>query len=160
MLTHGLPGVAIGAEPADPQAMQRRPRSPDEQVLGAGLWQRIAWTGTLIAAVTLAAALWARSIGAPWQTMTYVVLGLAQLGVAIALRRPRPRGERRLRFLDVAVAGALVSQVGPLFIPPLRELLGLHALSAAELVVAAAFAILPGLVVAARRVWKARKEQP
>ncbi|MEU4293120.1 cation-transporting P-type ATPase [Kribbella sp. NPDC026596] len=161
MLTHGLPGVAIGAEPADPRAMRRDPRSPDEQVLGAGLWQRIAWTGTLIAAVTIAAALWTHSTGGPWQTMAYVVLGLAQLGVAIALRRPRPSGERRrLRFLDAAVAGALVAQVGPLFVPPLRELLSLHALSASELAIAAAFAVVPGLTVAARRVWTARKEQP
>ncbi|WP_406054680.1 cation-translocating P-type ATPase [Kribbella sp. NBC_00889] len=158
MLTHGLPGVAIGAEPADPQAMRRGPRSPDEQVLGAGLWQRVAWTGALITAVTLAAALWARSIGAPWQTMAYIVLGVAQLGVAIALRRPRPDGERRLRFLDVAVLGALVAQVGPLFVPPLRDLLSLQALSVSELAVAVGFAILPGLVVAVRRVRKTRRQ--
>jgi Ca2+-transporting ATPase len=154
MLTHGLPGVAIGAEPADPRAMRRGPRSPDEQILGAGLWQRVAWTGALITAVTLAAALWARSAGAPWQTMVYVVLGVAQLGVALALRRPS--GDRRLRFLDVAVAGALVAQVGPLLLPPLRDLLGLHPLSVVELAVAIGFAILPGLVVAIRRVRKAR----
>ncbi len=158
MLTHGLPGVAIGAEPADPKAMRRGPRSPDEQVLGAGLWQRVAWTGALITAVTLAAALWADSAGAPWQTMTYVVLGVAQLGVAIALRRPRPDGERRLRFLDVAVVGALLAQVGPLFVPPLRELLSLQALSLAELAVAVGFAILPGVVVAIRRVRKSRRQ--
>ncbi|MEV0804037.1 cation-transporting P-type ATPase [Kribbella sp. NPDC050281] len=158
MLTHGLPGVAIGAEPADPQAMRRGPRSPDEQVLGAGLWQRVAWTGALITAVTLAAALWARSIGAPWQTMAFIVLGVAQLGVAIALRRPRPDGERRLRFLDVAVLGALVAQVGPLFVPPLRDLLSLQALSVSELAVAVGFAILPGLVVAIRRVRKTRRQ--
>ncbi|MEU4293798.1 cation-translocating P-type ATPase C-terminal domain-containing protein [Kribbella sp. NPDC026596] len=131
--------------------MRRGPRSPREQVLGAGLWQRVAWTGALIAAVTLAAALCIRATGGPWQTMAYVVLGMAQLGVAIALRRPRPRGERRLRFLDVAVLGALLAQIGPLFVPPLRELLSLHALSASELAVAATFAILPGLIVAVRR---------
>ncbi|MEI8406546.1 MULTISPECIES: cation-translocating P-type ATPase [unclassified Kribbella] len=157
MLTHGLPGVAIGAEPADPQAMRRGPRAPDEQVLGAGLWQRIAWTGALIAAVTLASAIWARSTAVPWQTMTYLVLGLAQLGVAIALRRPRPQGERRLRFLDVAVAGALVAQCGPLFVSPLRDLLHLQPLSASQFAIAAAFAVLPGLVVAIRRILKAQK---
>ena len=158
MLTHGLPGVAIGAEPADPQAMRRGPRSPDEQVLGAGLWQRVAWTGALITAVTLAAALWARSVGAPWQTMTYVVLGVAQLGVAIALRRPRPDGERRLGFLDVAVVGALLAQVGPLFVTPLRDLLSLQTLSLSELAVAVGFAVLPGLVVAIRRFRKTRRQ--
>jgi hypothetical protein len=39
-------------------------------------------------------------------------------------------------------------------------LLSLHALSASELAIAAAFAVVPGLTVAARRVWTARKEQP
>ncbi|MGW1342668.1 cation-translocating P-type ATPase [Kribbella sp. NPDC002412] len=156
LLTHGLPGVAIGAEPADPRAMRRGPRSPDEQVLGSGLWQRIAWTGTLIAAVTLAGALWARSTGAPWQAMTYLILGLAQLGVAIALRRPRPRGEPRLRFLDIAVAGALVAQVVPLLLPPLRDLLSLQPLSLTQFAAALAFAAVPGLVVALVRLRRPR----
>jgi Ca2+-transporting ATPase len=52
MLTHGLPGVALGAEPAQPDVMQQRPRSPSEFVLGSGLWRRIAWTGLLIAVVS------------------------------------------------------------------------------------------------------------
>jgi Ca2+-transporting ATPase len=156
MLTHGLPGVAIGAEPADPQAMLRRPRSPNEQVLGAGLWQRIAWTGGLIAVVTLAAAIWARSTAAPWQTMIYLVLGVAQLGVAIALRRPSSRGDRRLRFLDVAVGGALLAQCGPLFLAPLRDLLHLQPLTMSQLAMAAVCAVIPGLAVAIRRLWSSR----
>ncbi|HEU4947194.1 MAG TPA: cation-transporting P-type ATPase [Kribbella sp.] len=152
MLTHGLPGVALGAEPADPRAMHRGPRSPREQVLGAGLWQRIAWTGSLIAAVTLGAALWARSSGAPWQTIVYLVLGVAQLGVAMALRRPRPSGAGRLRFLDLAVAGAFLLQVGPVAVAPLQNLLGLEPVTAAELAVAVAFALIPGAVVAVLRL--------
>lgn len=35
------------------------PRSPSESVLGGGLWQRIAWTGALIGAVTLVVGFWA-----------------------------------------------------------------------------------------------------
>ncbi|TWD84593.1 Ca2+-transporting ATPase [Kribbella amoyensis] len=152
MLTHGLPGVAIGAEPADPKAMRRPPRPPAEQVLGAGLWQRVAWTGALIAVITLAVAVGARAIGSPWQTMTYLVLGLAQLGVALALRRPRPRGSRQPRFLDYAVAGALVAQVAPVYVPALRDLLGLTLLSPGELAVAVLAASVPGLAVAVRRL--------
>ena len=45
LLTHGLPGVALGSEPADPAAMRRPPRPPAESVLGAGLWQRIVRVG-------------------------------------------------------------------------------------------------------------------
>ncbi|HEY3560632.1 MAG TPA: cation-transporting P-type ATPase [Kribbella sp.] len=152
MLTHGLPGVAIGAEPADPKTMRQRPRPPQEQILGAGLWQRIAATGTLITAVTLTAALWARSVGAPWQTMSCLVLGLAQLGVALALRRPHPPGARHLRFLDLAVAGAVAAQLLPLVLEPLRDLLALQPMTGTELLYACALASLPGLATAARRI--------
>jgi Ca2+-transporting ATPase len=60
LLTHGPPGVALGSEPADPGVMRHPPRPPAENVLGAGLWQRIARVGVVIAAVTLGVALWAR----------------------------------------------------------------------------------------------------
>ena len=36
LLTHGLPGLALGSEPGDPDAMHHPPRPPDETVLGAG----------------------------------------------------------------------------------------------------------------------------
>ena len=65
LLTHGLPGVALGSEPADPGAMRRPPRPPAESVLGAGLWPRIARVGVIIAAVTLAVALWVRPPAGP-----------------------------------------------------------------------------------------------
>lgn len=156
MLTHGLPGVALGAEPADPKAMSRGPRSPAEHVLGGGLWQRIAWTGTLISLVAIAAGVWAERTGAPWQTMTFIVLGLAQLGVAMALRRPRTPGTSRVRFLDLAVAGAGIAQLLPLVFAPLRELLGLETLTPTQLGVALAVAAVPGLAVRALRRFRRR----
>src|SRR5205823_13975524 len=67
LLTHGLPGVALGSEPADPAAMRRPPRPPAESVLGAGLWQRIVRVGVVIAAVTLVVALWGPASGRPRQ---------------------------------------------------------------------------------------------
>ena len=68
LLTHGLPGVALGSEPVDPAVMRRPPRPPAESVLGAGLWQRILRVGIVITAVTLGVALWAHATGRPWQT--------------------------------------------------------------------------------------------
>ena len=121
MLTHGLPGVALGAEPAEPGIMRRRPRSPDEYVLASGLWRQITWTGGLIAAVTLAVGWWAEAHDRPGQTLVFLVLGLAQLGVAIALRRRGERGTRRLRFLDVAVLGAVLLQLAGIYFAPLAE---------------------------------------
>ena len=90
LLTHGLPGVALGSEPADPGAMRRPPRPPAESVLGAGLWQRIVRVGVVIAAVTLGVAVWGHATGRPWQSMAFFALGTTQL--AVAARLPRPPG--------------------------------------------------------------------
>ncbi|WP_211222512.1 cation-translocating P-type ATPase [Actinokineospora enzanensis] len=143
LLTHGLPGVALGAEPAAPGLMRARPRPPAESILGAGLWHRIAWTGALIAAATLGVGLWVAHTGGPWQTAVFLTLGLAQLGTALALRRPG----RRPRFLDLAVAGALALQLAALFLRPLRDLLNTEPLVAADVVPAVLAAAVPGIAV-------------
>jgi P-type Ca2+ transporter type 2C len=145
MLTHGLPGVALGAEPASRGIMRAAPRSPQEFVLGGGLWQRVAWTGALIGAITLGVGAWAQATGRPWQSLVFVCLGLAQLGIAMALRQPGSR--RRLRFLDLAVAGSVLLQLAGIYLPPLRALLGTHPVTAADLALVAAVAAVPGLAV-------------
>jgi Ca2+-transporting ATPase len=162
LLTHGLPGVALGAEPAEPGTMRRPPRSPQESVLGGGLWQGVTVAGALIAATVLAVGVGAHAAGRPWQSMVFVVLGLAQLGVALAVRAPRtgrrPAGRRfgRVRGgnpgLLVAVALSAVLQVAGVLLEPLRALLGTVALSPAELAACAAAALLPGLALRLRRL--------
>ncbi|MFD5432978.1 cation transporting ATPase C-terminal domain-containing protein [Kitasatospora sp. NPDC127067] len=37
LLTHGLTGVAMGAEPASADAMTQPPRPPDQHILGSGV---------------------------------------------------------------------------------------------------------------------------
>ncbi|MFI5911888.1 cation-translocating P-type ATPase [Dactylosporangium sp. NPDC051541] len=145
MTTHGLPGVALGGEPAEPGLMRRPPRRPGEAILG-GLIGRIALTGALITAVALGAALWTRHTGGPWQAMLFTVLGLAQLGVALAVRS---RGARTHNWgLDLAVALSLALQLGALWVPWLRDLLGTEPLNLWQLAAAAGFAAVPGLVMA------------
>jgi Ca2+-transporting ATPase len=146
MLTHGVPGVALGAEPADPSTMRMPPRSPHQFVLGGGLWRRIAWTGALIALVTLGVGWWSYRTGGAWQSATFLTLGLAQLGVALAVRRRGPP-----RFLDAAVASAVLLQLAGVYLAPVRALLGTQAVGPRELVVATLAALVPGLVVAVSR---------
>ncbi|WP_406164680.1 HAD-IC family P-type ATPase [Streptomyces sp. NBC_00996] len=71
LLTHGLPGVALGAEPVAPDTMGHPPRPPEESVLGAGLWLRILFMGAFVAMVTLVVGVWARETGRPWQSMVF-----------------------------------------------------------------------------------------
>jgi Ca2+-transporting ATPase len=145
LLTHGLPGVALGAEPAEPGTMRRPPRSPQESVLGDGLVRAVLVTGALIATVTLGAGVVAYHLDRAWQSIVFVVLGLAQLGVALSVRVRRRPGERGNRALLYAVALSAVLQVAGVLLPPLRALLGTDPLTAAELLACAATATLPAL---------------
>jgi Ca2+-transporting ATPase len=152
LLTHGVPGVALGAEPAEPGLMRRPPRSPQDSILGGGLLRAVLVGAALIATVSLGAGVVAHQLGRPWQSMVFVVLGLAQLGVALAVRAPRRRGGPGNRALPVAVAVSAALQLAGVLLPPLRELLGTEPLSMLDLLGAAAVATLPGLgLVLARR---------
>jgi Ca2+-transporting ATPase len=140
LLTHGLPGVALGSEPVDPDVMRRPPRPPEESVLGAGLWQRIARVGVVIAAVTLGVGLWGHATGRPWQSMAFFALGATQLAVA-AGSRVRP-GTLANPALLVAIAGALGLQFAGLYVPFLNELLKTKPLGLADLLIVFALSTL------------------
>ncbi len=146
MLTHGPPGVAFGAEPVDPAVMKQPSRHPEESVLGDGLGLQILFLGSVIAAVALAAGLAADVSGQPVQSHVFLVLGLAQLGVAMALRSPR-RGRtwRHGRSLEAAVAVSAVLLLAALYVPALQDLLHTKPLEAAALLPLFALSMIPGV---------------
>jgi P-type Ca2+ transporter type 2C len=155
LLTHGLPGVALGSEPAPPDVLRHPPRPPAESVLGAGLWQRILRVGVIIAAVTLGVAVWGHATGRPWQSMAFFALGATQLAVALG-SRARP-GTRANPMLLVAVAGALALQFAGLYLPPLQDLLGTQPLPLVDLLV---ISVLSTLGYAAVRLDRIVHPQP
>ena len=144
LLTHGIPGVAMGAEPAEAGVLRRRPRSPQESVLGDGLLRSVLIGGLVVAAVVLGAGVTAHQLGRPWQSVIFVVLGLAQLGVALAVRATPEPGTRRNWSLLGAVAVSAVLQVGGVLLAPLQTLLGTESLTVTELSACAVVALLPG----------------
>ncbi|WP_245563598.1 cation-translocating P-type ATPase [Longispora albida] len=151
MLTHGLPGVALGAEPGDRDAMHQPPRRPGSAILGGGLAAQIAVLGALITLVAGGMAIAASRSGWPWQTVLFTTLGLAQLGVALAVRaRPEP-GQARTWWLPAAVALSLGGQLAALWLPPLRTLLGTESLNLNQLLACVAAASVPGIALAAFR---------
>jgi Ca2+-transporting ATPase len=160
LLTHGLPGVALGAEPAEPDVMRRPPRSPQESILGGGLLRDVLVTGALITVVALGAGITAYHLELPWQSVIFVVLGLAQLGVALAVRVPRGAGGRGNPALLAAVALSAVLQVAGVLVPALRELLGTEWLTGTQLLGCAAVATLPGLALALGRRWRRSTREP
>ncbi|MGW4964074.1 cation-translocating P-type ATPase [Nonomuraea sp. NPDC004186] len=140
LLTHGLPGVALGGEPAIPGSMATPPRPPSQSILGAGLWQRLIRIAVILTAVTLGVAIWAHQTGRPWQSMAFFALGATQLGVALG-SRTRP-GTLANPTLLLAVVGALVLQLAGLYLPPLQELLGTQPLALGDLLIVGALSVL------------------
>ncbi|MFD0377043.1 cation-translocating P-type ATPase [Streptomyces sp. NPDC127112] len=121
LLTHGLTGVAMGAEPAAPDAMRRPPRPPGRHILAAGVWQRLLSLASAVTVVSLLAGTAARAWGLPWQSVLFLALLAAQLGVALGLRgrlltRANP-------FLPASVAGSALLAAAALHVPALRSLL-------------------------------------
>ncbi len=146
MLTHGLPGVAFGAEPVSPDVMRTPSTSPRASVLGGGLGRQIALVGTLIAAVSVAAGFWAEWRGVHVQTAIFLTIGMAQLGVALALRVRVPRTWRQ-RGLELSVLAAALLQLIAVQLPVLQELLGTQSVSAPELGQLLVLAAVPGTLV-------------
>jgi P-type Ca2+ transporter type 2C len=139
LITHGLPGLALGFERAEPDTMRRAPRAPDENIFGRGLWQQIVADGLVTAVVALGLAVWVYRGGGPWQTMLFTTLALLQLGDAFAVRSEKTStftlGLSTNRFLLFAVLGTLVAQLAVIYVGPLQQLFSTEALSVGELVI-------------------------
>jgi Ca2+-transporting ATPase len=149
LLTHGITGVAIGAEPASPHAMNQPPRPPAQSVLGDGLWQRVIVVSVLLSAVTLALGVWAHEDGRAWQTMIFLALTCLQLGVALGLRPVQLTKQNPL--LPVAVAGSFLLALAGVYLPVLQGLLGTAALPTDDLALAVGTGALGWLAVRVTR---------
>jgi Ca2+-transporting ATPase len=87
LVTDGLPGIALAAEPCEPGIMTRPPRPPQESIFAHGLWQHTVWVGLLIGGLSILTqwiALQTRPDHA--QSMVFMVLTLGQLFHALAIR--------------------------------------------------------------------------
>lgn len=142
LLTHGLPGLALGTEPMDPDAMHRPPRPPDESVFARGLWQHVLVFGALTATVSLTLGVWGERTGRPWRTMIFMSLALLQLWSALAARAEHrssfalPLGTNR--FLALSVFGSVALQLVLPYTPGIRDALTLDALDLGTLLIVVA----------------------
>ncbi len=140
LVTDGLPGIALAVEPEEPGVMERPPRPPRESVFAHGLWQHVVWVGLLMAGVTLLLQAWAYHAGsANWQTMTFTVLALSQLGHVLAIRAERTSVFRLGFFSNRALIGAVALTLGlqlaTLYVPALHPVFKTAPLTATELAI-------------------------
>jgi len=138
LVTDGLPGLALAAEPHERGVMERPPRPPKESIFADGLGLHVVWVGVLMGAVSLVTQAAAyRLPDMPWQTMVFSVLCLSQLGHVLAVRSDRESlfalGLRSNRPLLAAVSITIGLQLAVVYLPVLQPVFKTTALGPGEL---------------------------
>jgi len=138
LVTDGLPGLALAAEPAEKGIMQRPPRPPKESIFAHGMWLHVIWVGLLMGGASIFTQAWAIAHGsAHWQSMVFTVLTLSQMGNVLAIRSERESLFRQGLFsnrpLLLAVSITFALQMAVLYVPALNPIFKTAPLNAAEL---------------------------
>ena len=116
LVTDGLPALALGMEPAEPDIMQRAPRPPREPVITLQRGGMIVAHGMLIALVCVAA-YWLSYRGDPnklaWaRSVTFSVAAFSQLFFAIGCRSDRAIAPGRGFFANPSLLLAILLSAG------------------------------------------------
>jgi Ca2+-transporting ATPase len=165
LVTDGLPGLALAAEPAERGVMRRPPRPPGESLFARGMWQHILLVGLLLGGLCLALQAWALSAGqAHWQTMVFTVLTLGQMAHVMAIRsEEQPLWRLGLRSnlpLLGAVLLTFVLQMATIYVPALNPIFKTEPLSAGELAICIAAAALVWVAVEIEKAWRRGRRFP
>ncbi|MDP2168502.1 MAG: cation-translocating P-type ATPase [Thermodesulfovibrionales bacterium] len=138
LVTDGLPGLALSAEPAEKGIMQRPPRHPKESIFAHRLGTHIIWVGLLMGFVSIFTQAWSIRTGhAHWQTMVFTVLCLSQMGHVLAIRSDREslfsQGLLSNKPLLGAFALTFALQMATIYVPVLNPIFKTEPLTAGEL---------------------------
>ncbi len=151
LVTDGLPAIALGFEPSEPDVMKHKPRPPKESIFAHGIGFHIIWVGTWIGITTLLGFVWAlnRSGGeildpsddalALARTVAFSVLALSQVfhvsaihsGTAAFWKVPLWKN----KLLLIAVIATALLQMLVIYEPFAQEVMGTVDLDATELLV-------------------------
>jgi Ca2+-transporting ATPase len=138
LVTDGLPGLALAAEPEDPSLMHRPPRPPGESLFAHGLWQHMLWVGLLIAGLSIFSQAYAiRSGSTHWQTVVFTVLTLSQMAHVLAVRSETHSVFTVGLFSNLPLLGAvsltIALQLAAIYVPALQQVFKTASLTVAEL---------------------------
>ena len=141
LVTDGLPGLALGFEPAEPGVMKRRPHPPGESIFARGLGWYILWAGPVMGLIALVTGwLYWRAGDEAWQTMLFTVLTISQMFHVMAIRQERGSlfraGLMSNKLLLGAVMLTILLQFALLYVPFLQDIFGLVTLDLSHVVIA------------------------
>jgi Ca2+-transporting ATPase len=145
LVTDGLPALALALEPGEKDLMARPPAEPGESIFARGIGAYILRIGLVFAAFSIALMLYAARSGAPWKTMVFTTLCLAQMGHALAARSDRPLLQVPAfsnPWLLAAVGTTTLLQLLLLYVRPLAGFFGTVPLSLRDLAICVGVSLL------------------
>jgi Ca2+-transporting ATPase len=157
LVTDGVPALALALEPGEEGLMQRPPAEPGESIFARGIGSYILRIGVVFAVITIVLMVYASGAGAPWKTMVFTTLCLAQMGHALAARSDLPLVQVN-PFSNPWLIGAVVLtsalQMALLYVPPLSKFFETTPLSLQELALCIGFSLLFFVYLELEKVWR------
>ncbi|MFZ5639542.1 MAG: cation-translocating P-type ATPase, partial [Bacillota bacterium] len=161
LVTDGLPGLALAAEPAEKDIMKRPPRHPQESIFAHGLGAHIIWVGLLMGLISIFTQAWSIGRGYHWQTMVFTVLCLNQMGHVLAIRSEREPLFRQGLWSNKPLLGAFaltfVLQMATIYVPFLNPIFRTEPLTPEELAVTLVLSAGVFLAVEVEKFFKRQK---
>ena len=162
LVTDGLPGVALAAEPAERGIMRRPPRVPQESLFAHGMGWQILLGGGLLAALCLGLQHWAIQAGdTHWQTMVFTVLTLGQMAHVMAIRSETDslfsQGLTSNKPLLGAVLLTFALQMATIYVPWLNPIFKTQPLALWELALCMGLAALVFVAVELEKAWRRQR---
>jgi len=123
IVTDGLPALALGVDPPEPNIMERPPRPPGEQILSKNMGLSIVTIGTLVCAATVIVfALGLQVNAAKAQTMAFTSLVALEIVRIQMVRRQYNIGVFSNPHLLAAVASSIGLQLLVVYLPVLQPI--------------------------------------
>jgi Ca2+-transporting ATPase len=125
LVTDGFPAIALGMDPVDPQAMNRKPRSPSEPILSFRFGIQLILISTTVAVGALVACHYGlRQSTELAQTMTFTTLVVLELVRVQMVRSQYHIGLFSNPWLIAALASSLGLQLFVIYVPPFQKVFG------------------------------------
>jgi Ca2+-transporting ATPase len=151
LVTDGLPAIALGVDPGDPDLMERKPRKPNESVFTKDVKTYLIVV-PIITSIMLLVAFFSHL---PWEsefqllearTQLFTAMVMIELTIAISARSFKypiiKVGAFKNKFLWLAVLSSFALQLVVLYVPGMQSLFDVHTPELIDWVVAALYAAL------------------
>lgn len=153
LITDTFPALALGAEKAESDVMQRPPRKKEEGIFAGGLGFDVAFQGVVITALTvlsyfvghfIESGKWEIATSADGMTMAFLTLSLVEIFHSFNMRSRRKsvfQMKSHNKLLWGSMLFSLVATTAVIYVPFLREAFGFEVINAAEYGIALLLAV-------------------